>query len=268
MPPVNGILRKMNTHYTPETNQVSYALNLDGQEVLSLNPLIGSEVCLEFGGFIHCVACHRKISKTFNNGYCYPCFTSLAQCDVCIMQPQKCHYHLGTCREPAWGKQYCFQQHTLYLARSSSVKIGITRSAQQVHRWMDQGAVEAQVVGFFEDRYQVGQAEAAIANIMADKTNWRKMLKNEVSDADFAPYFQKISHVLSEKQGAFLMADGPSYAFAYPVQTYPQKVVSKKLEKFPKLQGRLVGIKGQYLIFEDYVVNLRTHGGYQIAFSC
>ena len=257
----------MNTRYTPKTQGVSYFLNLDGQEVLPLNSLIGSEVCLEFKGSIHCLACQRKISKTFNNGFCYPCFVSLAQCDACILQPAKCHYHHGTCREPAWAQQHCFQKHTLYLARSSSIKIGITRSSQQIHRWMDQGAVEAKVIGFFEDRYQVGLAEAAISTIMADKTNWRKMLKNEVSEADFAPYFEAIFKVLSKKQCASLLADGPSYAFSYPVQTYPQKVISKKLDKFPKLQGLLVGIKGQYLIFADYVVNLRSHGGYRVAFS-
>lgn len=267
MPSVSGTLRKMNTQYSPETEIVDYSLNLNGEKVLALNALVGSEIQLEFRGAIHCLACDRLISKTFNNGYCYPCFINLAECDSCIMQPEKCHFHLGTCRDPAWGEQHCFQKHTLYLARSSAIKIGITRSVQQIHRWMDQGASEARVIGFFQDRYQVGLAEAVISKIMKDKTNWRKMLKNEVSDDDFDPYFEEILKVLSEEQCASLISDGPSYAFSYPVKTYPQKVNTKKLDKVSSIQGLLMGIKGQYLILEDCVINLRSHGGYHITFS-
>ena len=153
MPSVSGILRKMDTHYTAETHLVNYTLNLDGEGVLPLNGLVGSEIRLDFWGNIYCVACGRKIAKTFNRGYCYSCFMSLPECDSCMVQPEKCHFHLGTCRDSAWGEQHCFQKHTLYLARSSSVKIGITRSIQQIHRWMDQGAVEALVIGFFENRF-------------------------------------------------------------------------------------------------------------------
>lgn len=264
MPAVSGILRKMNTSHTPETGMVDYTLNLNGEGVLGLNELVGSDLHLTFSGKIHCVSCGRSLKKTFNSGYCYPCFSSLAECDICIVKPEKCHYHLGTCRQPEWGEQYCFQQHTLYLARSSSIKIGITRSVQQIHRWMDQGALEAREVGFFSNRYQVGLAEAAIAEHIADKTNWRKMLKNEVTEEPFESHFQKILELLSPEQKESVTEAGKTYQFQYPVEAYPQKVTSKKFDKLPDFTSKLVGIKGQYLIFDSHVMNLRSQGGYEI----
>lgn len=267
MPTVQGMLRKMNTEYTPQSCQVGYTLNLDGDGVLFLNPLVGEEIQLEYTGKIHCVACGRSVVKTFNSGYCYPCFKGLAECDICIVRPEKCHFHLGTCRDPVWGKNHCFQTHTLYLARSGSIKIGITRTVQQLHRWMDQGASEAREIGFFENRYQVGLAEADISRNMKDKTNWQKMLKNVTTTESFEYYFQQILSWLPKELRPSLVHHGKSYSFSYPVLAYPQKVKSKKLDEFPSFKSKLMGIKGQYLIFEGHVFNLRSHGGYLIRLS-
>ncbi|MDG2370074.1 MAG: DUF2797 domain-containing protein, partial [Flavobacteriales bacterium] len=45
----------------------------------------------------------------------------------------------------------------------------------------------------------------------------------------------------------------------------PQKVKSIKLDKIPNFEMKLMGIKGQYLIFEEgNVINLRSHSGFHI----
>src|SRR5210317_104304 len=97
---------------------VQYRLNLSGQPLV-LNELLGKHLRLEYMQNIECIHCGRKIRKSFNQGYCYPCFTSLAQCDTCIVSPEKCHYHLGTCREPEWGRANCMQPHVIYLSNTS-----------------------------------------------------------------------------------------------------------------------------------------------------
>ena len=119
-----------------------YAFRLDEQEV-PVNPLLGKRVRLEFLGAIHCTHCGRKTKKSFSQGYCYPCFTKLAQCDSCIVSPEKCHFDAGTCREPEWGERFCMTDHVVYLANSSGVKVGITRASQIPTRWLDQGASQA-----------------------------------------------------------------------------------------------------------------------------
>ena len=264
MATVSGVLRKMKTGHDGASGQVSYQLNLDGEGVLELNPLVGQELEICFAGEIFCIHCDRKIKKTFNGGYCYNCFQRLAQCDMCIVKPHLCHHAKGTCRDNDFAETYCFIDHTVYLARSSSVKIGITRSNQQIHRWMDQGAVEALVIGRFPDRRAAGLAEHAIADVMSDRTNWRNMLKNVVSEDPFDSYFEDARNVLTEEQQSHLIPEQEHYRFVYPVQEYPEKVVSKSLDKHPVYTAQLMGIKGQYLIFDTHVINLRSHAGYHV----
>ena len=136
---IEGAIEKMQTKLG-ET--VQYALPVGADRVL-MNPHLGLTITLEFLGEIRCIACGRKINKSFNQGYCFPCVRSLACCDMCVVKPETCHYDKGTCREPGWGETHCLVPHTVYLANSSGVKVGITREPQQRTRWMDQGASQA-----------------------------------------------------------------------------------------------------------------------------
>ena len=136
---------------------VSYALPL-GDEKIPLQPFLGKNIALHFSGNIRCVHCDRNTGKSFNQGYCYPCFKRLARCDTCIMSPHKCHYHEGTCREPIWGDEFCMQDHIVYLANSSGVKVGITRASQVPTRWIDQGAVQGLPILRVRSRRQSGFA--------------------------------------------------------------------------------------------------------------
>lgn len=267
MQSVSGLLRKMVTRHGAD-NSVLYSLSLDGETVVDLNQLVGHEVTIRYGGKKNCVFCGRNIrGKTYNDGYCYPCVTSLPQTDMCIVRPHLCHFAEGTCRDEEWGKQNCFADHMLYLARSSSIKVGITRKTQVPTRWMDQGAVEAVVIGCFPDRKTVGEAETIISEHLSDKTNWRKMLKNEVTDLSFDECIQKAQDVLPPEFSQYLLRDFQVLSFKFPVEEYPAKITSLKLDKVPEITEVLKGIKGQYLIFENKVLNLRAHSGYQIEFS-
>ena len=130
---VSGHLRKMVTQLD---EPVRYQLPLDDERI-DLNALLGMPIRLACTGEIHCQHCGRKTRKSFNQGFCYPCFTRLPQCDTCIVKPEKCHFHEGTCRDPSWGERHCFRSHVVYLANSSGLKVGITRGAQVPTRWMD-----------------------------------------------------------------------------------------------------------------------------------
>ena len=83
---------------------VSYSMRL-GDESLPLNALLDKELRLSYTGDIYCVHCARKTSKSFNQGYCYPCFQKLAQCDSCIIHPEKCHFDQGGQGIPATTSQ-------------------------------------------------------------------------------------------------------------------------------------------------------------------
>jgi hypothetical protein len=248
-----------------------------GDERIPLNPLIGKSIKLTYIGNIVCVHCNRAIKKSFNQGYCYPCFISLAQCDMCIMKPETCHYEAGTCREPAWGDAFCFQTHIVYLANSSGVKVGITRQTQIPTRWIDQGAVQALPIFEVQSRYISGLIEIVIAKHVSDKTSWQQMLKNNVESIDLVAKrdelvdeckkeLAEISQRFGEQAIKFLTEE-PVVDIHFPVDFYPVKVNSFNFDKNPEVSGVLHGIKGQYLLLDTGVINIRKFTGYEVDFS-
>ncbi len=175
-----GDARKMRTSLA---DPVQYFLVLGDREV-ALNAYLGKRLALDYESEIHCIACGRKTSKSFNQGYCYPCFKRLARCDTCIVNPYTCHFHEGTCREPDWGEAHCMIDHVVYLANTSGLKVGITRGTQVPTRWMDQGATQARPVFRVATRRQSGLVEELFRQHIADKTNWQAMLKGDAEPLD------------------------------------------------------------------------------------
>ena len=266
-----GALSKMSTRLE---QPVQYSLRL-GEQDLDLNALLGQGVRLEYLGAIHCSHCGRKTKKSFSQGYCYPCFSKLAQCDTCIMSPERCHYAAGTCREPAWGEQFCMTEHVVYLANSSGAKVGITRAIQVPTRWIDQGATQALPIMRVATRQQSGLVEDVLRSQVTDRTNWRAMLKGEAAALNLAQLAGEIFEAchagittLQERFGLQAiqpLSDLAVVDIAYPVLAYPAKVASFDLEKTPVVEGTLQGIKGQYLIFDTGVINIRKFTAYQLA---
>lgn len=258
------------------TESVQYQLRL-GDSVTPLNPVIGSSIRIEYLGDIHCIHCGRKSNKSFSQGFCFPCFKTLAQCDSCIMSPEKCHHHLGTCREPEWGETHCMVDHVVYLANSSGVKVGITRGTQIPTRWIDQGATQAMPFFRVATRRQSGLLEDVFRQFVADKTSWQAMLKGEAEVVNLVAIAEdlldKCADSISDLQKQFgLHAIQHQHAaeqisLHYPVVEYPSKVKSFNLDKSPVAEGTLLGIKGQYLILDTGVINLRKYTGYNLQFS-
>ena len=253
---------------------VQYAFRL-GEGLVPVNPLIGRQIRLEYLGAIHCTHCGRKTNKSFSQGYCYPCFKKLPQCDTCIVSPERCHHELGTCRDPDWGTQFCMTDHVVYLANSSGIKVGLTRATQLPTRWLDQGASQALPIMRVATRQQSGFVEDVLRSQVADKTNWRALLKGdavavdlaEVRDALFASCAEGLLS-LQERFGLQAIqpvTDLEPLEIRYPVEQYPTKIVSFNLDKNPIAEGTLLGIKGQYLIFDTGVINIRKYTAYQLA---
>ena len=270
---IKGNLQKMATNLAIP---VQYWLLLN-QDKIPLNEYLGKDISLVYTGKINCIACNRVIKKSYQQGYCFLCTKALAQCDLCIVKPELCHHHKGTCREPEWGKGHCFAPHIVYLANSSGIKVGITREAQIPTRWLDQGAVQALPIVRTQSRYQAGLIEVCFAEFVADNTNWRKMLQGNIKSESLAlirdELFFKIAAKMQTIAAKFnfgdieLLTSEPSIDITYPVLEYPKKIVALNFTKEPKVEGTLLGIKGQYLIFNHGVINIRSFAGYEVSFA-
>lgn len=276
MSEIEGLLSKMAVDLAAEETIPHYQMVL-GEHRLAMNPLIGQKISLSYSGEIHCQACNRLTKKSFSGGYCFPCSQKLAQCDLCIMKPETCHYEAGTCREPEWGEAFCMQDHIVYLANSSGIKVGITRVNQVPTRWIDQGASQALPIFRVKTRFQSGLVEVMMKDHVSDRTDWRKMLKGEAESVDLAAVRDELmaeceQGVLALQQRFGDDAISPLSSekvieISYPVDAYPEKVKSLNFDKTPEIEGVLQGIKGQYLILDTGVLNIRKFTGYQIKFG-
>lgn len=239
---------------------VEYSLKL-GDQLIALNRLIGGHISLTFEGEKRCVHCNRKSSKLFSNGSCWPCFQKLARNDLCIVKPHLCHY--DTCREQEWGDLHCMIPTYVYLAKSSDVKVGLTRNIPG--RWMDQGAVEAVLFALLPTRKMAGDLELVLTQYLHDKTNWRRMLKGEVTETDLLSERDRVLPLVPEDFRGYLLPEEKLRSFAYPVAEVPDKITSHDLDK-ESAEGRLVGIKGNYLILNSGVINVPKFAGYKVTF--
>jgi len=266
-----GELRKMRTKLQSD-NSIQYSLTLfstedqTAQEIL-MNDRIGKPIEITFQHVIHCTNCGTKTKKTFLGGLCYKCFTSSPQGSPCIISPELCRGHEGEGRDPQWEEENHNQPHVVYLASTNVIKVGVTRKTQIPTRWIDQGANSAIQLAETPNRYLAGVIEVALKDHFTDKTNWRKMLKNETDPSlDLETAKWEMEELLPDDLSQYMVEDDTITTFSYPVLEYPVKVKSLNLEKNPVISGVLMGIKGQYLLLDnDRVINIRSFSGYSVS---
>lgn len=256
-----GVLNKMQTEWN---HPISYYLVLKNS-FININQILDRNITIEFKGY-ECLNCHQP-KKIFRQGFCYDCFMSSPAVGDWIMRPELSTAHLGVeDRDLDYESRVQLQPHIVYLAVASDVKVGVTRKTQVPTRWIDQGASKAIEIVEVPNRYLAGITEVALKDMFTDKTNWRKMLQNDIADVKVTEIRNELKEKLpSEVQPYFDTTNSELIKLDYPVLQYPTKIKSLNLEKTPFYEGVLKGVKGQYLLFEDGTVfNVRTYEGYVV----
>ncbi|MGO1751356.1 MULTISPECIES: DUF2797 domain-containing protein [Psychroflexus] len=255
-----SVLRKMRTSLAEEVN---YFLDMD-TDIIHMNQLLNREIAIYFVKY-ECLNCH-KAKKIFRQGFCYDCFQASAKVGDWIMKPELSTAHLDQeDRDLDYEKKVQLQPHIVYLANSSDVKVGVTRKTQVPTRWIDQGAHEAIEVVEVPNRYLAGLTEVALKEHVADKTNWRTMLKNEIEDKNLVDIKNQLREFIPDEAQEYFIENNQEVEIHFPVLNYPKKLKSLNLSKKDNYRGKLVGIKGQYLIFQDDTVfNVRNNEGFVV----
>ena len=261
-----GQIRKMHAKLGV---QVEYHLPI-GDELVAMNQFIGKEISLVFHHKIICIKCGRETVKSFNQGFCYPCFKAAPEAADWFIHPEKSKAHLGIAdRNLAYEEEVQLTPHLVYLSLTSDVKVGVTRATQIPTRWIDQGAVKAIQLAITPNRYLAGMIEVSLKNHMADKTNWRNMLMNVYPNIDLIAKKRETKELLAPEYLQYIVQQDEVLSINFPVLNYPIKVKSIGFDEVPEYTGKLVGIKGQYLLFANGIVlNIRKYGGYVVALSC
>lgn len=252
-----GVLKKMKTENLAE---IQYYLDIKS-DFLNVNQLLNKEITISFVTY-ECLNCHLE-KKIYRQGFCKNCFFEIPNAADWIMRPELSKAHLDIeDRDLAYEKSLQLQPHIVYLANSSNVKVGVTRKQQIPTRWIDQGAHEAIEIVEVPNRYLAGITEVALKNYVGDKTNWRKMLKNDIEDENLLEWREKLKEFIPDEAKQYFIENNLETHINFPVLKYPEKPKSLNLIKTPSYTGKLVGIKGQYLIFDDETVfNVRSNEG-------
>lgn len=255
-----GVLKKMQTELA---DPIQYYLIFEG-DFLNLNQVLNKELTISFIKF-QCLNCGLD-RPIYRQGFCKTCFYEIPKAGDWVMRPELSTAHLDKeDRDLEYEKKVQLQPHIVYLANSSNIKVGVTRKSQVPTRWIDQGAHEAIAIVEVPNRYLAGVTEVALKEHIGDKTNWRKMLTNDVEDEDLVEYRNKLRKYIPEEAVPYYIENNSETQLAFPVLQYPKKVKSLNLDKTPIYSGVLKGIKGQYLIFEDSTVfNVRGSEGYVV----
>lgn len=257
---LEGNVRKMKSDFKAP---IEYSMILS-EHILPLNDHIGSNIKLEWSGIIHCVKCGNKTNKSFFQGFCYPCFISAPESSECILKPELCQAHEGISRDMEWSEKYCLSNHYVYLSLTSGIKVGVTRYTQIPTRWIDQGAIKALKIAKTPNRYLAGAIEVKLKEFVSDRTSWQRMLKNDVNqDIDLYGYRESLKENLPSDLKTYVLNEEREKIIAYPINEYPEKIKSINFEKVKEFEGKLTGIKGQYIYIDNqFVVNMRKYSGF------
>ncbi len=252
-----GVLRKMQTEMG---HPIQYYMLFE-DNFLNVNQVLNKQLKIDFIKF-QCLNCGED-RPIFRQGFCKTCFFETPSAGDWIMRPELSTAHLGKeDRDLDYEKKVQLQPHIVYLANSSNIKVGVTRKTQVPTRWIDQGAHEAIEIVEVPNRYLAGITEVALKDHIGDKTNWRKMLTNDVDDEDLVTWRNKLKLYIPLEAKEYFIENNNETHMEFPVLKYPEKVKSLNLGKTPSYEGILRGIKGQYLIFEDNTVfNVRGSEG-------
>ncbi len=252
-----GVLTKMQTEFL---EPIQYYLVFEN-DFIHMNQLLNKTVELKLIGH-QCLSCGLD-RPIYRQGFCKTCFFDQPFAGDWIMRPELSTAHLDKeDRDLEYEKKVQLQPHIVYLANSSNVKVGVTRKSQVPTRWIDQGAHEALEIVEAPNRYLAGVTEVALKAYVADKTNWRKMLKNDIEDENLIEWRQRLKQYIPDEAKDYFIEYNSETHIHFPVEQYPEKPNSLNLKKLIEYSGKLVGIKGQYLIFEDNTVfNIRSNEG-------
>ena len=266
-----GNLRMMDKELVESQPQYKLPLYdiLDPIDQIEMNDLIGQTIRIEYEGYYNSILSGEKMNKSFGEGLTYKEFMESPIASPSIMRPELSEIHNGIAlRDYEWEVKHHLQPHYVYIALTSNFKVGVTRTRNTPYRWIDQGATQAIILAEVPYRQLAGLIEVSLKNHISDKTAWQKMLKGaSETDGDIIEIRDEMANLVPVEYKSYLSSSKTVQVINYPVVQYPEKVKSLKLDREKLIEQKLVGIKGQYLIFEDGVMNVRSHSGARIKFS-
>ena len=260
-----GLLGGLTVLARGDDDVVRFGLRI-GAVTIALDAMIDSGIEIAIDPRPVCVGCGTRLVKRPSHGHCYECFTTKASMDLCYVAPARCHFAAGTCREPAWGEAVCQQVHSVYLANSGGLKVGLTRHADGVPRWIEQGATAGVVIAKATSRRHAGLLEERIGAFVNDKSDWRRQVTGRTPDIDLEAERARIRAKVALPEGC-IWETHAVHEILYPIVRPLRRVVRIKYPQDGLIRGRLTGIVGSFLLLDHGAFHVGEHRGYHIRFT-
>lgn len=260
---LTGLIKKMENRYK---NPIKYYIKLY-DNILFLNSIIGNFIRIKHLGF-ECFKC-KSTNIIYNMGYCKKCFFIVPNTNINIIYPELSLSHLNIeRRDIKWEKSFELQPHVVYLSITSSIKVGVTQKKNILTRLMDQGAIESIIIAKTPNRYLAGVIENSIKKVLPDKTYFKKMLIKKINNINLIKYKNIAKDFFPKNCVNYFLINNIINKFYYPFNEdflIEKNIKTINLKKIKDFRKKLIGIKGQYLIFDDgYVLNIRNHEGFVV----
>jgi hypothetical protein len=218
------------------------------------------EVHLDSADFI--VSKKKTCTGRFDGEKYIPCpnsvpVTKFAQCDECagesFIKDQECVFE-PKCEGELCDNEFCKRQHVLYLAfYDTMVKVGMSSTRRVERRLVEQGADAFAIIGSFPNRKRAREAEKDIAS--------RLELPQGIRQQTILSSFSHPLDIdgIKARYGGLRTAIAERYGLSVePLKRLPGYPLVLPLSKAPQLQttpgvhrGRLLGIKGKWLVYES-----------------
>jgi len=221
-----GTLTKMETEFS---SPIQYYLVFE-TDFINMNQLLNKTLKISFVKY-ECLNC-KLDNPIYRQGFCRSCFFEIPQAADWIMRPELSTAHLDKeDRDLEYEKKVQLQPHIVYLANSSNVKVGVTRKSQVPTRWIDQGAHEAIEIVEVPNRYLAGITEVALKDHVADKTNWRSMLKTDVVDENLVDWRARVTSSILDEAMDYYIASNSRNQFGVSCTSISKKTIKFKLSE-------------------------------------
>lgn len=235
---------------------------------LPLSELVGTEVRLTISEDQYCTQCGTESKSS-------PCSGCAGEPPhaTCVMHPAA-HCDYTGCPYPDYKERSCSHSHIVYLAATDRIKVGISRESRARCRWAEQGASHAIPIARAPNRKAAGIIEKALGEEWPQRHRhqWYLPMDNAVErliDDALA------TDLIPEKLWpCYLWDDADREAVRDAIVDVPSITAPSLNERLTSNQyalsagetreGRVLGIRGEIIATDSFVVNLNEHSGHPV----
>lgn len=203
----------------------------------------------------------RYCVGSFGDGGYEPCpsrrrvdrFAQCADCAAPRIPDQECTFE-PKCDGTRCGASFCLREHSVYLAfHCATAKVGMSSSSRVQGRLVEQGADAYAVLARSRNRLDARRTEVAVAAALGarQRISARESLRNMACPTPWAEIEAQYAELAARAAERLGLSPGPLRRLEGHPLVVPLKGEPALRETLGPHSGRVLGMKGRYLVYEN-----------------